>query len=129
MSTTRQEATGQLAGFVIWAMVGAGACLAVLGVLTIGIFVAPVVVVVAWVLVRARGVDRSIAGALSGASLMLFFVAWVNREGPGTVCRVSAQATECEERWSPWPWLALGLVFLVGGIAAFQVLGRRHRAD
>ena len=128
MSTARREAPGQLVAFAIWAAVGAGAALAVLGALTIGIFVAPVVAVVAWMLVRARGVDRSIAGAVSGVSLMLFFVAWVNREGPGTVCTVSAQSTTCEEQWNPWPWFALGLVLLLGGIALFRVWGRRQRS-
>lgn len=76
--------------FGLWSLVGADACLSVLGALTIGIFVAPMVAVLAGVLLVTAGPSRSIFGALSGVSLMLFFVAWTNRGGPGEVCTVHA---------------------------------------
>ncbi len=126
VTTTEGARADQRVHFVLWAFVGAGACLAVLGALTIGIFVAPVVAVLSWVLVRRTGVDRSVAGAVSGVSLMLFFVAWQNREGPGTVCTVRTSFTECAERWNPWPWFLVGIAFLTLGIALFYLLGR-HR--
>lgn len=110
--------------FGLWFVVGAGACLAVLGALTIGILVAPAVAVVAWVLLATAGASRSVFGAVSGMSLMLFFVAWNNRGGPGEVCTVTPHFTECAERWNPWPWFAVGLVFLSVGIVAFYWLGR-----
>jgi hypothetical protein len=116
---------GTWARFVLWALVGAGACLAVLGALSIGVFVAPVVAVAAWLLVRRTGVDRSLAGAVSGVSVMLFYVALLNREGPGVVCHSTGDVTECAERWSPWPWLAIGVVLLVAGITVFSLGGRR----
>ena len=123
-TVTGRDRTDQRVLFVLWACLGAGACLAVLGVMTIGIFVAPVVAVLAWALVRATGADRSIAGAVSGVSLMLFFVAWTNREGPGTVCTVHTNFSECAERWNPWPWFIVGVGFLTIGIAVFYLLGR-----
>jgi len=110
--------------FGLWFLVGAGACLAVLGVLTIGFFVAPVVAVLAGVLLVSAGASRGIFGAVSGASLMLFFVAWTNREGPGEVCTVKPHFTECAERWNPWPWFVVGLVFLSVGIIVFYWMGR-----
>ena len=110
--------------FGLWSLVGAGACLAVLGALTIGIFVAPVVAVLAGVLLVTAGASRSIFGAVSGVSLMLFFVAWTNREGPGEVCTVKPHFTECAERWNPWPWFVVGLVFLSVGIIVFYWMGR-----
>ena len=118
VGTREASRTDQRVCFVLWAFVGAGACLAVLGVLSIGIFVAPVVAFAAWVLVRTTGADRSIAGAVSGVSPMLFFVAWRNRKGPGTVCTVHAEFTECAERWNPWLWFVAGLAFLSVGVAA-----------
>jgi hypothetical protein len=129
MSTTHRSRGDERVSFVLWALVGAGACLAVLGILTIGIFVAPVVVALAWLLLRTRGADRSVVGAVSGVSLMLFFVAWENREGPGVVCTVHASSTECAERWNPWPWLVVGLVFLSTGVTGFYLLGRRRLVD
>lgn len=110
--------------FVLWALLGAGGCLALLGALTIGIFVAPVVAVLALVLLKATGADRSIVGAVSGASLILFYVAWLNRDGPGEVCRVDRNVTECGEQWNPWPWVVIGIVLLSVGIAVFYRLGR-----
>lgn len=112
---------------MLWALVGAGACLAVLGAASIGLLVAPVVAASAWVLLVTTPADRSLAGAVSGASLPLLYVAWLNRAGPGEVCRVEVRFTECSERWSPWPWLVAGLVLLAAGVTAFRLLGRGVR--
>ena len=95
--------------FVLWALVGAGACLAVLGVLSIGYFVAPVVALGAWLLLRLAKPDRGMSGAISGVSLMLLFVAWQNRSGPGAVCKQSTNFSSCAEQWNPLPWLVSGL--------------------
>ena len=59
-------------------------------------------------------------GLVSGLSLPLFFVAYLNRAGPGTICRaIGAQGQECIDEWSPWPWLAIGVVLLIGGFVQF----------
>ena len=129
MSTaTHEDRTDERVLFALWAIIGAGACVAVLGALTIGIFVASVVAVLAGVLLIRSGPSRSIVGAVSGVSLMLFFVAWNNREGPGEVCTVKPQFTECAERWNPWPWFVVGLVFLSVGVLVFYLMGRTRPA-
>lgn len=110
--------------FGLWFLVGTGACLSVLGVLTVGIFIAPVVALLAGGLLVSAGVSRGMFGAVSGASLMLFFVAWANREGPGEVCTVTPHLTECAERWNPWHWFVVGLVLLLVGVAGFYRMGR-----
>lgn len=112
--------------FVLWAVVGAGGCLAVLGALSIGIFVAPLVALLALVLLLTTKADRSLVGAVAGMSAPLFYVAWLNRDGPGEVCRVEEHFTACAEQWSPWPWLVAGLAFAVLGIAVFQRLGHKR---
>ena len=128
MSTTVEDPTAPHVFFILWALLGAGACLAVLGALTIGPFVAPVVALLGWLLLRRSGADRSMAGALSGVSLMLFFVAWNNRGGPGEVCTVRPSFTRCSEQWNPWPWFVVGLAFLFAGVAVFYLLGRSRAA-
>jgi hypothetical protein len=34
---------------------------------------------------------------------------------------------QCNDEWSPWPWLAVGVVLFVVGVAAF--IGRERRAN
>src|SRR5687768_15987330 len=120
-TATDEDRTDERVLFGLWAIIGAGVCLSVLGALTIGVFVAPVVAVLAGVLLKRTGPNRSIVGAVSGVSLMLFFVAWNNREGPGEVCTVKPQFSECAERWNPWPWFVVGLMFLSVGVLVFYL--------
>jgi len=63
-------------------------------------------------------------GLLSGAAVPVLYVAWLNRDGPGRVCTVTASTTSCVDEWSPWPFVALALVLAGGGILAFV---RRRR--
>lgn len=112
--------------FVLWAVVGAGGCLALLGALSIGVFVAPVVVLLALVLLRTTKADRSMFGAVAGMSLPLLYVAWLNRDGPGNVCRVEEKVTACSEQWSPWPWVAAGIACAAVGIALFRRRGNKR---
>ena len=112
--------------FVLWAAVGAGGCLALLGALTIGIFVAPVAALLAFVLLLTTDTDRSMAGIASGMSAPLFYVAWLNHDGPGEVCRVREHFTACAEQWSPWPWLVAGFALAAVGIAVFQRMGHQR---
>lgn len=108
------------ARFVLWAAVGAAGCLAFLTGFTIGFFIAPFAAATALVLLVVTPTDRSLAGVISGLSLPLFYVAWLNREGPGVICHEEPTFTTCSERWSPWPWLAVGVALLAAGIVAFR---------
>ena len=106
--------------FAAWLLVGAGLALALLGAMTIGIFVLPVVTVVAVLLATRRPSHVGWPGLISGLSLPLFYVAYLNRDGPGEVCRAFASGGgECKEEWSPLPWIAVGLVLLVAGVVVF----------
>jgi hypothetical protein len=114
--------------FAAWAVVGAGGCLSFLAGFSFGILLAPAVLVAAALLLARTPIDRSVLGAVSGAAAPLFYVAWVNREGPGMVCHLDASGESCSERWSPWPWLVVGVVLLSVGVAVFGYLGRATRA-
>jgi len=110
--------------FVAWAAVGGGYLLALLSALSIGIFVLPVVVVVTIVLARRPGAVVGVLGIVSGLGLPLLYVAWLNRDGPGTVCTATGSGTDCTDEWSPWPWLVLGLVVVAAGILLFRTRRR-----
>lgn len=119
--------------FIGWFGVGALCALAVIGMLTIGIFVLPVALLGATVLTLATNRARTRPpagagwGALSGASFPLLYVAYLNRRGPGTVCDVTPQSTHCAEMYSPWPWLGVALVLICSGAGLHVLARRRHR--
>lgn len=118
--------------FLAWAVVGVGGVLAVLGALTIGVFVLPIAVGLAVLLATRPGATIGIPGLISGASLPMFYVAYLNRDGPGNICQSFADGgSACTEEWSPLPWAFIGMVLILGGIAVFVRRRRavRHLAD
>jgi hypothetical protein len=115
-----------LTAFGIWLLLGGGFAFGFLAILSIGIFVLPVVLILA-VLAGRRGVTgRGLLGLVSGAGLPLLYVAWLNRDGPGEVCRRVANGVECTQQSSPWPWLGVGLALVAAGAALFVAVGARR---
>ena len=114
--------------FSAWMLVGAGYALAFLGALSIGPYVL-VVTLAATIVLATRPRSRvGLPGLITGLSLPLFYVAFSNRSGPGTVCTSTATSQSCVEEWSPWPWLVIGIVLLVGGFVWYAMANRRRDA-
>lgn len=106
--------------FSVWVLLGV---VATLGAIALGPLVFVPAAAVAVFLVYRRGVQRSLFGLLSGAGLLLLYVAWVQRHGPGTTCWHTATASGCDQHLNPLPWLVLGAALLVTGVVA---QARRH---
>ncbi len=101
-----------------WALVGVLGAFAVVALLSVGVFVLPVVLVLGGVgLWSARLRSGALPGVPLGASLVPFWLAFQNRSGPGTVCETTATSSTCTEQYSPWPFLVVGLVLAVVGLA------------
>jgi hypothetical protein len=113
--------------FAGWLAVGAGFAFGLLGALSIGVLVLPVAALAAAGLARRGDPGRGLPGLVAGLGIAPLFVAYLNRDGPGTICTTTAQSVACEDQWSPWPWFAAGVVLLCAGIAWF-VIGRRAPA-
>ena len=114
--------------FVAWSLVGVGWMLAVVGAFTIGPVVAPVVfALTVWLATRPQS-NEGLPGLLAGLSAPLFYVAYLNREGPGTICTMTANGGGCTEHLDPWPWFTVGSVLLLVGVAAFALTQRRSAA-
>jgi hypothetical protein len=109
--------------FAAWVVVGCGIALGVVS-FALGPFVLIPAAVIAMLMVRRPTARRSAYGALVGAGLPLLFVAYVNREGPGTTCWEHGTTAGCGEHLNPLPWLLLGLAFVAGGFVAHRL--RRH---
>ncbi len=110
----------------VWVVVGALVAFGVAGLATIGLFLlvsASLLVAVALAVPALR--RPSVPGLLVGLSTAPLYIAWLNRGGPGTVCTTTADATACTDQWSPWPFLAVG-VLLAGAGAALLVTAHRR---
>lgn len=113
--------------FIGWLVLGAGLALGLLSIMTIGVFVLPIVAIAMTLYGRRGSSAGGHSGLVSGAGLPLFYVAFLNRGGPGDVCReLGGGGQECVQEWSPWPWLAVGLLFLMAGVAFFVLARRGH---
>ena len=78
--------------FIAWMLTGAGYALGILGALSIGPYVLVITVAATIVLATRTGSRVGLPGLISGPSLPLFYVAFLNRSGPGTVCTSTVRA-------------------------------------
>jgi hypothetical protein len=106
--------------FATWVVVG---CALAFGVVSfaIGPLVFIPAAVIAVLMLRKPAARRSAYGALLGIGLLLLFVAYVNREGPGTTCWEHGTTVGCGEHLNPLPWLLVGVAFVVGGFVAYRL--------
>lgn len=117
MNLVRQIAhrSGGWGWFSVWALLGSAAALATV---SVGPLLLLPVLLFGVLLARRPLVRRSAFGLLTGAGALLVFVAWVQRDGPGTTCWHTATASGCDQHLNPLPWLALGIVLIVAGFVA-----------
>jgi hypothetical protein len=57
-------------------------------------------------------------GFLTGAGLPLLWVAYLQRQGPGTTCWHTASSAGCDEHLNPLPWLIVGITLVLTGLIA-----------
>jgi hypothetical protein len=125
---TRHAAPASSGWFVAWAVVGAGLALALLTILSIGIFVLAITTAATVLLATRPKASIGLPGLISGLSLPLFYVAYLNRGGPGTACTAVPGGESCSQRWSPYPWVGIGVVLFLAGLTLFVVvLGAARR--
>ena len=107
--------------FTAWIVVG---CALAVGTVSLGLLVLVPVAVIAVLMSRRPAARRSAHGALVGVGVLLLFVAYLNRDGPGTTCWERGTASGCDQHLNPLPWLALGLALVASGFVAHRL--RRH---
>ena len=109
------------AWFSAWAVVGAGAALAAV---SLGPILALPIAAIAVVMISRPSIRGSAFGLLAGVGVILLYVAYVQRHGPGTTCWRNATSSGCDQHLNPIPWLVLGLACLIGGVVGQAK--RRH---
>ena len=101
--------------FSVWALLGSAAAL---GSVSLGpLLLLPVVLVGVFLWARA-GARRSAFGLLTGAGILLLYVAWLQRAGPGKTCWHTATASGCDQHLNPLPWLVAGAALAAAGLVA-----------
>jgi hypothetical protein len=106
--------------FWAWAGVGLLVPMTLLGAFTIGLYMVPLAVIGTLLLVRRPAARRGFVGLVAGFGAPFLVVALLNRDGPGTICTSTATSQSCLQEWSPWPWVAVGLLFLAAGVWLFS---------
>lgn len=67
--------------------------------------------------------NRSAGAALAGLGAAALFLAWLNRGGPGEVCKpLSDDGMSCVDAASPWPFMAVAAALVAGAV----LLARRR---
>lgn len=101
--------------FWVWALFGVAAAF---GLLVLGVLAIVPTALVGCVLAARPAIRRSAFGFVSGVGLLLLYVAWLQRAGPGTTCWQSGTSSGCEQHLNPLPWLFAGLALFLGGVIA-----------
>jgi hypothetical protein len=79
---------------------------------------------------RRWGITGSVVGAAAGLGAGPLVVAYLNRQGPGTVCHaVGGSGTSCTDEFSPWPWLAAGVLLVAAAVGVHVALRRTARRN
>ena len=106
---------GDLA-FWLWAVVGIGFGF---GISAFGVFTIPASLLVTILLLTQPKLRHSVYGVLVGIGAVLLLVAYINREGPGTVCHTFSNGFECaHDLPDPKKWAGIGLAFVLAGLLA-----------
>jgi hypothetical protein len=111
--------------FWLWAVVGVGFGFAIS---VIGLFTVPAATLLTILLLTRKRSRQSAYGILVGIGVPLLVVAYLNREGPGTVCHSidGGRGTQCDDLYDPRKWAAVGLAFVLAGLLA-QILASGRR--
>jgi len=114
-------------GFWLWAVVGVGFGF---GISVIGLVTIPASALAAIVLLSRPRLRASAYGVLVGIGIPLLAVAYMNREGPGTICHSfdAGRGVQCDDLYDPRKWAAVGLAFIVAGVLA-QMFATGPRAS
>ena len=82
--------------FLAWLLVGACAGVGLAAILTVGAAFLVLAAVAAVLLIR-KGPGRAAVGAVAGLALPAFYLAYLNRGGPGEVCRTVTGGQSCTD--------------------------------
>jgi hypothetical protein len=121
------ETEGQAGvGFLGWFAVGACAAAGLAAILSVGLVFLVLSAATAGLVLRKRP-RNAVVGGLAGLAPPLFYIAYLNQDGPGDVCRSSSGGQTCTEEYTPIPFLVGGVLLFVAGFVIFLMIERGTR--
>jgi hypothetical protein len=113
-TSDRQGHAASWLWFTAWVPVGV---LVALSLVSLGlVLLVPVLLLVIGLMAAGRTIRRSAFGLATGAGILFLYLAYLDRDGPGTTCWSTATASGCDQHLDPRPWLAAGSVLVVVGV-------------
>lgn len=100
---------------VYWGLVGTLASFGIAAVMTVGVFAFAAAVILALLGAVLRIDSRGLSGMVVGAAVTPFYIAFLNRSGPGWTCTRTATSTSCGEQLNPWWFVTVGIALVALG--------------
>ena len=122
--STGSAARAVTASAVYWGLVGALASFGIAALMTVGVFVLAAAAILALLGAVLRVDLRGLSAMVIGAAVTPFYIALLNRSGPGWTCTRTATSTSCSEQMNPWWFVAVGVALVALGA---MLLVRRPR--
>lgn len=117
--------------FIGWALVGLMWAFSLAGVMVVGaltLLTFPLTGVATWFMAHRKRSPKGLPGLFVTASLLFFYVTFLNFRGPGYVIVHIANGNVSLSRVSsPFIWLGIGAVFFVIGVIVFVAKTRQDR--
>jgi hypothetical protein len=103
--------------FLAWALLGSASALATV---SLGpLLLVPIALLGVFLWRWRPTARRSAFGLLTGAGILLLYVAWLQRDGPGTTCtHIPPAGIRCDQHLDPLPWLVFGIALVIAGVVA-----------
>jgi hypothetical protein len=112
-------------GVGLWAVNGAMYGFAVASLPSIGLWLVAPAVLLTLILARSARTSEAWPAVIAGPAVPLVWLAYLNRSGPGTVCRGTATAQSCTEQYAPAPFLIAAAVMVLVSALLFVRARRR----
>lgn len=122
-----RDVPGMSASAVYWALVGALGAFGLAALPSVGMFLLLGAALLTILAIALKVNRHALPALLIGAAVIPFYIAWLNRDGPGNICTPIENGTSCGEQLNPWPFVAAGAVFVALGAVLLRVTRAKRR--
>lgn len=113
--------------FGYWLVLGALLTLAVVGIMSIGLYaLIAALIMIIWAMFR-RISTRTLPAVFIGAGITPMYVAALHRRGPGMVCTESPTGHACTDFLDPAPFAGVGAGLILLGVLILLIAQLRRR--